>query len=204
VRVISGEAKGRKLFSVPGSGTRPITDRVKEALFNILGPDVRGALFLDLFAGTGGVGIEALSRGAREVVFVDKSYKAVQTIRRNLEVTRLAERARVHRMDAFEYIRQAAPDQRFHYVYVAPPQYRELWAQALIALNENPLLTDDGVIIVQIDPREYYEVQTSALHRVDERRYGSTALHFYALRDSAGEGVPPKNRLDEDGDDADC
>lgn len=189
VRVISGEARGRKLVSVPGGGTRPITDRAKEALFSILGPDVRGARMLDLFAGTGSVGIEALSRGAEEAVFVDRALKAVNTVRRNLELTRLADRARVLRMDAFEFLRQAPPDERFHYVYVAPPQYRDLWARALADLDERPVLEPDGLVIVQIHPKEYRELALRRLTLVDERHYGSTALYFFEPRQGAVEQI---------------
>lgn len=187
MRVISGVAKGRRLVSVPGEGTRPITDRVKESLFDILGPDVGGARWLDLFAGTGGVGVEALSRGAEEVVFVDKARKAIAAVRRNLEITGLGERARVLQMDAFRYLEEAdpgaGPAARFHYIYVAPPQYLGLWAKALLALNDKPLLTEDGLLIVQIHPKEYQAVSTPRLALVDERHYGSTALYFYALSD---------------------
>jgi 16S rRNA (guanine(966)-N(2))-methyltransferase RsmD len=179
VRVIAGEAKGRLLVAVPGSGTRPITARVKESLFNILGPDVRGARFLDLFGGTGAVGIEALSRGASEAVFIEKAHRAVGTIRRNLEATGLAERARVLQMDAFRYIQQADPTDPFDYVYVAPPQYRDLWAATLLALNEKPLLAEEGLVIVQVHPKEYHALSTPNLSLVDERHYGSTALYFY-------------------------
>src|SRR5512137_2583278 len=119
MRVISGTAKGRTLKPVPGDGTRPITDRVKEALFNILGTDIRDARFLDLFAGTGGVGIEALSRGAKEAVFVEQGRTALETIRANLAVTKLADRARVVRADVFSFL-TGTPGEPFDYIYVAP------------------------------------------------------------------------------------
>lgn len=184
MRVISGSAKGRKLFSVPGAGTRPITARVKAALFNILGPDIRGATFLDLFAGTGAVGIEALSRGAGKVIFVERARKAVMTIRRNLELTGLRERAEVWAQDAFRFLAHAPKDLQLDYIYVAPPQYRELWAKALLALDEKAhLLAPDGLIIVQIHPKEYEELVTLNLRLVDERRYGSTLLQFYAHKE---------------------
>ncbi len=182
MRVISGQAKGRRLFSVPGEGTRPITDRVKEALFNILGAEIEGASFLDLFAGTGGVGIEALSRGAARVVFVERGHKALEVIRRNLEITGLKANAQVVRGDAFHYLRHAAPEEAFDYIYIAPPQYHELWAEALLALDERPyLLTAGGWAIVQIHPKEYRPLPLQNLALVRERSYGSTVLLFYAL-----------------------
>lgn len=182
MRVIAGSAKGRKLLSVPGDGTRPITDRVKEALFSILGGDIEEAAFLDLFAGTGSVGIEALSRGAARAVFVERAHKALEVVRRNLELTGLKAQAEVVRTDAFHYIKHAPEGTQFDYIYVAPPQYQEVWAEMLLALDERPhLLTTDAVIIVQIHPKEYRPVPLFNLTLVRERAYGSTVLHFYAL-----------------------
>ena len=181
MRVISGTAKGRKLKSVPGEGTRPVTDRVKESLFNILGADVRDARFLDLFAGTGGVGIEALSRGAAEAMFVEQGRAALATIRANLAVTGLANRARVVRADVFALL-AGAPEAPFDYVYIAPPQYKGLWAQTLRALDTNPAwLSDDSQVIVQIHPREFEPLALEHLVLVDERKYGSTLLCFYEM-----------------------
>ena len=104
MRVISGSAKGRKLGSVPGDSTRPITDRVKESLFNIIGAEIQNSTFLDLFAGTGSVGIEALSRGAEAAVFVDLNRRAIKTVRANLKLTQLADRAQVIQGNAFSFL----------------------------------------------------------------------------------------------------
>lgn len=191
MRIISGSAKGHKLFSVPGTGTRPVTDRVKGALFNILGHAIEGATLLDLFAGTGSVGLEALSRGARHVVFVERGHRAVETIRRNLAALAFKERAEVIHGDVFHYLKQAPPERRFDYVYVAPPQYKGLWAQTLRALNEKPLLTEEGLIIVQIHPKEFSELATPNLRLVRQRRYGSTLLCFYALNAGATDEAAP-------------
>ena len=191
MRIISGSAKGRRLASVPGTGTRPVTDKVKGALFNILGSQIEGATLLDLFAGTGSVGIEALSRGAGHVVFVDRGHRAIETIRRNLVTLELKERAEVIHGDAFHYIKQAPPERRFDYVYVAPPQYQGLWEQTLLALNEKPLLAEDGLIIVQIHPKELRDLSTPNLCLLRERRYGSTLLCFYALSEQARQVLFP-------------
>ena len=181
MRVISGTAKGRTLKAVPGEGTRPITDRVKESLFNILGADIRDARFLDLFAGTGGVGIEALSRGAKEAVFVEQGRAARETIRANLAITQLAERARVVRADVFTFLSDT-PDVPFDYIYIAPPQYKGLWAQTLQAIDAKPAwLSEDSQVIVQIHPVEFEPLQLERLALVDERKYGSTLLCFYEL-----------------------
>ena len=104
LRIIGGIARGRRIRSVPGDTTRPITDRVRQALFNIIGGDISGASMLDLFAGTGSVGIEALSRGASKVVFVDVNRLPVQTVKENLRITGLEKGAEVHQLDAFRYL----------------------------------------------------------------------------------------------------
>ena len=177
MRVIAGQAKGRKLGSVPGDTTRPITDRVKESLFNILGDGVRDAAFLDLFAGTGGVGIEALSRGAQQATFVEKEYRAIQVIHANLKVTGLAPRARVVKDDVFRFL--SACEERYDLIYVAPPQYQGLWAKTLQLLDERDVLAPDGEVIVQIYPKEYEPLELAHLVPFDERKYGSTLLVFY-------------------------
>jgi len=179
VRVISGRAKGRRLVAVPGDATRPITDRVKEALFDILQTQVAGSRWLDLFGGTGGVGIEALSRGAAHCTFVERDRRALQTIRRNLQDTGLAADAEVVHGDAFAYLRRADVGP-FDFIYIAPPQYQGLWRRALAAVDERPeLLSAEGLAIVQIHPREAEEVPLRHLQLDDERRYGSTLLRFY-------------------------
>jgi 16S rRNA (guanine966-N2)-methyltransferase len=179
LRIIAGKARGRKLRSVPGDATRPITDRVKENLFNILGADVQGSAWLDLFAGTGSVGIEALSRGADFVRFIDVQRQAVETIRANLSHTGLESGSQVMRQDAFHLLAQAA-DRAFDYIYIAPPQYKELWKRALLALDENPdWLSEDAWVIVQIHPVEDQAVALKNLEEFDRRKYGSTLLVFY-------------------------
>jgi 16S rRNA (guanine966-N2)-methyltransferase len=179
VRVIAGKAKGRKLKSVPGTGTRPITDRAKSALFSILGFEVAGCRFLDLFAGTGQVGIEALSRGAKEAVFVERAGPALRTIHENLAHTKLADSARVVRDDVFHFL--ARSPNPFDYVYVAPPQYHGLWERTLRMLDAEPgWLVDDGWAIVQIHPREFEELPLQRLRLFDRRTYGGVMLCFYA------------------------
>lgn len=175
MRVIAGKAKGRKLRSVPGDTTRPITDLVKESLFNILRDEVVDALFLDLFAGTGSVGIEALSRGARRAVFVERNRRAVATIKENLKTTRLAAQAEVIRDDVFRFLSRE-PTEKFDLIYVAPPQYKGLWAETLLALDGKCLLTEGGLAIAQIYPKEYNDLELKSLDLMDQRKYGSTML----------------------------
>jgi 16S rRNA (guanine(966)-N(2))-methyltransferase RsmD len=180
MRVIAGEAKGRGLYSVPGQSTRPITDRAKTSLFNILARQVPEARFLDLFAGTGGVGIEALSRGASEAVFVERDQRALATIRRNLEVTGLAARARVVKRDVFQFI-AGYSGQPFDIIYVAPPQYKRLWVRALLALDGSPLASPGTLVVAQIFPKEYEPLELAVLVLADQRKYGSTLLCFYEV-----------------------
>ena len=182
IRVIAGTAKGRKLKLVPGDTTRPITDRVKESLFNILGTGIQGAAFLDMFAGTGSVGIEALSRGAAFARFLDLEARAIQTIRTNLEITQFEAKADVLRVDAFKLL-ERTPDRTFDFAYIAPPQYQTLWERALHHLDTHKTwLAEDAWVIVQIDPREYMEKTLQNLIEFDQRRYGNTLLVFYGVK----------------------
>ena len=183
MRVIAGKARGRHLLSVPGETTRPITDRVREALFNIIGDDIQGATFLDLFAGTGSVGIEALSRGAGQVQFIDLNRAPVTTVRENLKITGLDAGAEVLKMDAFAYL-ELPVVRVYDYVYIAPPQYKDLWRKAVVSLDRHPeWISEDAWVIAQIYPKEYQslndEVPLMNLVEFDQRRYGSTLLVFY-------------------------
>jgi len=185
MRVIAGTAKGRNLQSVPGDSTRPIADRVKSALFSILASQemVEGRRFLDLFGGTGAVGIEALSRGAAEVVFCERDRAALQTLQRNLVATALADRGRVVSGDAFGYLARPGLSP-FDVIYVAPPQYHELWLRALRMIDARPeLVQDGGQVIVQVFPKEWAEPDLTHLVLLDRRQYGSTALFFFGRKE---------------------
>ena len=134
MRVIAGRAKGRRLFGpAEGVNTRPITDRAKESLFNILGTQIVDARFLDLFAGTGSVGIEALSRGAQHATFVENTGKALKTLRRNLAHTELDRDTAVLKVDVFKYLLR--PSDPFDIIFIAPPQYHEFWSKTLHLLD---------------------------------------------------------------------
>jgi 16S rRNA (guanine966-N2)-methyltransferase len=186
MRVVTGEAKGRKLKAPKTMGTRPIIDRVKTALFDILSNEVEDIYFLDLFAGTGSVGIEALSRGAAQATFIELSYPILKLIRENLRITGFADRAEVLHADAFKFLQaQGANEQRLYaIIYVAPPQYKDMAARALQLLDSSPLVASGGLVIVQIHPREregVIAVPCTRLRLADERRYGSTLLMFYRV-----------------------
>jgi 16S rRNA (guanine966-N2)-methyltransferase len=183
LRVISGTARGRKLKSVPGDTTRPVMDRVKEALFNIIAGDVLDSNWWDLFGGTGAIGIEALSRGASFVRFTDLNRAPVETIKENVGHCGFNQQAEVRRGDAFAML-GASADRRFEYIYIAPPQYQEMWSKALNLLDKNvEWLSDDGWIIVQIDPAEYKNMELQNLEEFEQRKYGSTLLVFYERRE---------------------
>jgi 16S rRNA (guanine966-N2)-methyltransferase len=194
-RIIAGSARGIRLKSVPGTITRPITDRVKEALFNIIGADITDATFWDVFAGTGSVGIEALSRGATYTLFTDINRQAISAIRENLQRTRLTDKAQVLQADALKRL-GLPPDRKFDYVFIAPPQYKGIWLSALSALDGNiEWLSDDGWVIVQINPIEFENIKLHNLEIFDQRKYGDTELIFYTLKIDADEEIDqdPKN-----------
>jgi 16S rRNA (guanine(966)-N(2))-methyltransferase RsmD len=186
MRVVAGEARGRALKGPKSDSTRPIIDRVKTALFDILSWRVEDIRFLDLFAGVGSVGIEAISRGATRATFVELDQSTSKILGENLASTRLADRAETLRMDAFAFLSSArAQGRRFEMIYLAPPQYQGLAARALAQLDTAPLTEPGGMVIVQIHPREIADLNALALTtlaRSDERRYGNTLLVFYQHR----------------------
>jgi 16S rRNA (guanine(966)-N(2))-methyltransferase RsmD len=167
---------------------------VKTALFDILSWRVEQARFLDLFAGTGGVGIEALSRGAASATFIEISPPIVKLIRENLLTTGLSEHAEVLHMDSFKFLQMQAArpgplahmsPRLYDMIYVAPPQYQKLGERALGLLDSSSLLAADGLVIVQIHPKEQpgaAAVPLTHLVQTDERRYGSTLLMFFQTR----------------------
>jgi 16S rRNA (guanine(966)-N(2))-methyltransferase RsmD len=179
-RIIGGTARGIRLQPVPGDITRPVTDRVKEAVFNILSGDIIDANFLDLFGGTGSIGIEALSRGARSLTINDLHAQAIATIKTNLKATKLDTKAKVQQLDAFRFLSGPIPNPPFDYIYVAPPQYKQMWLQALKLIDDKTeWLVSDGWVIVQIHPVEYEEPGLLNLTEIDRRKYGSTLVLIY-------------------------
>lgn len=178
MRVVSGSAKGRNLLAVPGDTTRPILDRVKTALFDTIRADIQGAAVLDLFAGSGSVGIEALSQGAATCVFLDVAPKAIETIKKNVATCGFESRAEVRSNDAFTYLRNT--NRSFDLIYIAPPQYKGMWIDAMHFIGERPqLITPEGMVIVQIDPKEYEPLTLTSFIEGEQRRYGNTSLIFY-------------------------
>jgi 16S rRNA (guanine(966)-N(2))-methyltransferase RsmD len=173
VRVIAGAYKGRRLHTPAGLATRPTADRVREALFSILGP-VDGARVLDLFAGSGALGLEALSRGAAAAVFVDSDPRAVAAIRRNLEA--IGVDAAVHRRDALAYLRSAS-DGPFDLVFLDPPYSSASELAAPLSERLPDAVNEDARIVSESDKRNPLEL---TLPLVDERVYGDTRIAIHS------------------------
>jgi len=180
MRVISGKCKGRQLQAVPGMTTRPTTDKVKEAMFNIIGPYFSGGLGLDLFAGSGGLGIEALSRGVDRVIFVDHDGKAVQTIRKNTEACGLVKQAEIYRNDAERALKAIIKrGLRFTLVFLDPP-YKKQKLEALISIiDEHKLLDENGYIIAEHAEEVVLPNEIGNLTKVKHETYGITAVSVY-------------------------
>ena len=150
MRVIAGSARRLLLKTVEGMDTRPTQDRIKETLFNMINNDVYGASFLDLFAGSGGIGIEALSRGAKEAVFIDNGSKQVACIRENLKTTRLEDKARVLNSDVLSGLKMLERNGRkFDLIFMDPPYDHDLEKHVLEALKDSSLIDEDTLLIVE-------------------------------------------------------
>lgn len=193
MRVIGGTARGRRLAAPRGLRTRPTADRVREALFDILGPAVRGARVLDLFAGTGAVGIEALSRGAARAVFVERDRAARQALRRNLAALRLGRaEARVVAGEAVAALRRLAGSEApFHLVFLDPPYAGDLAARALAALGGGALLAPGARVVVQHAARQALPEVAGVLRAEGTRRYGNSALTFFRAEGYTPPGSRP-------------
>lgn len=175
MRVITGLARGRKLLSPTSNDIRPTSDMVKESIFSILQNELEGAMVLDLFAGSGQLGIEALSRGARFAVFVDSSREAQEVVRSNLQSTRLAEQGRVAAMDYQAFL--SSTKDTFDIVLIDPPYQQGLIAKALPLLI--PKMRESGVILCETDIKELLPEEVEHFVAVKEYRYGRKKLTVY-------------------------
>lgn len=175
MRIVAGEFRGRRLVAPPGTATRPTSDRVREALFSVLGPAVRDARVLDLFAGSGALGLEALSRGAVSAVFVDRAAPAITAIRANLEA--LGVEADVRRMEACAALRTAsAGGEAYDLVFLDPP-YRQAAGLGRELSEALPaVLAPRARVITESDRRDPLELD---LPPTDERRYGDTIIRIH-------------------------
>jgi len=173
MRIITGSARGCRLKTPKGLDTRPTADRIKESLFNILNFEIPGRQVLDVFAGTGALGLEALSRGAERAVFVDQATDSL--IRENAEHTHLADRSEVLRGDVFQIMqRLSSAGRRFDLVFCDPPYRKGLWEKALVFLDERELLLPEAIVVVEHGMDENDRPQLQRLHLVRSQTYGAT------------------------------
>lgn len=180
VRVVSGSAKGRPLKSVPGTSTRPTTDKVKESIFSMIGPYFEGGAVLDLFAGTGGLGIEALSRGMDRAVFVDLEPKSISTIKENLKATRLEDRAEVYRNDAARALKALEKRaNRFDLVFLDPPYRFKNGDELMLDMVERGLLQDTAVVVLEYESSYNYPENFGGFCCLRTAKYGEAAITIY-------------------------
>lgn len=182
MRVISGLARGTKLKTIESDTTRPTLDRVKESLFNILQDKLKGAVVLDLFAGSGALGIEALSRGAQKAYFCDKNFEAIKVIKENLSKTRFLDKSIVYNSDYVNAIKKIKEE--ISIVFLDPPYKLDLAVSAVNELIKQKLITKDSLIIIETDEinRDIKEVQKiENVEVIDTRKYGRANLIFIKL-----------------------
>lgn len=182
MRVIAGTARSLQLKTLDGMDTRPTTDRIKETLFNMIAPYLYDCVFLDLFAGSGGIGIEALSRGAKEAVFVEKNPKAMACIKENLKHTHLEQKAQTILSDVMAALGRLEGKKKFDYIFMDPPYNRDLERQVLSFLADSSLLADDGVIIVEASKETGFDyLDEFGLHIIKEKIYKTNKHVFIEL-----------------------
>lgn len=180
MRVVSGSAKGRPLKAVPGNGTRPTTDKVKEALFSMIGPYFEGGTALDLFAGSGGLGIEALSRGMDKAVFVDLESKSIEVIRANLKATKLEDQAAIYRNDAGRALKALAKrTSQFDLVFLDPPYRMKNGDELMLTMHELELLKPEATIVLEYESKYSYPEQFGPFEQTRKAVYGETAVSIY-------------------------
>ncbi len=179
MRVIAGSARSLRLKTLDGMDTRPTTDRIKETLFNIISPSIFDSIFLDLFSGSGGIGIEALSRGAKEAVFVENNPKAMACIKENLKFTRLASRAMTVTTDVMDALYRLEGDKIFDFIFMDPPYDRGLERKVLEYLSDSRLVYEDTVIIVEASrDTDFSYVDDLGLTVIREKMY-KTNKHVF-------------------------
>lgn len=184
MRVIAGTAKGRPLKAVPGLNTRPTTDKVKEAVFSMIGPFFPGGVALDLFAGTGGLGIEALSRGIDRAVFVDRDKASVDTVRDNVRASGFTERAEIYRNEATRALKALAKrSQRLDLVFLDPPYRMKIVADLLADLVRLDLLNPGATIMVEQDAGDEAAEPPEGLALKRRAEYGDTAITIYTAQE---------------------
>lgn len=186
MRVLSGSAKGRKLkFPKLAAGVRlrPLMGRVKGALFNILAARIEGARFLDLFAGTGSVGIEALSRGAKLAIFVEMDRKIAEVLRQNLELTGFTDRAEIYCLDVLKAIKVLdSAKGKFDIIFIGAPYGSTELAGSLRAIGDSGIVAEGGVVVAEHNRKSVIDDIYGSLSRYRDSRYGDTVLTFYSSK----------------------
>ncbi|WP_427338566.1 16S rRNA (guanine(966)-N(2))-methyltransferase RsmD [Caloranaerobacter sp. DY30410] len=182
MRVITGTAKGHKLKVPKGLSIRPTTDRIKESLFNILGNDLEDSVVLDLFAGSGSIGIEFLSRGAKECYFIDNSIISIKTIKENLIKTNLIAKSYVYKNTVERAIKKlGARGIKFDYIFMDPPYEKGLVIPTLEIIAAENLLKEEGIIIIEHESSLDLLNEIISFVKVRENNYGNTKITFYEL-----------------------
>lgn len=182
MRVIAGKARRLPLKTVPGLKTRPTTDRIKETLFNMIQDELHDIRFLDLFAGSGGIGIEALSRGAAFAAFVEQNRNAAACIKENLDFTRLAEDAEVLAMDVRGALRRLESELPFGVVFMDPPYDQGLEREVLEYLSDSSVITDETLIITEASLGTSFDYLEELGYRMIKRKEYKTNVHMFIQR----------------------
>ena len=179
IRIIGGELKGRKLATVPGQHTRPTADRVRESIFNILGDRVLNALVLDLFAGTGAMGIEALSRGAESVLFADADKRALTALEKNVNACSLQRRAKIVKWNILKNLKiTTASRHTFNLVFIDPPYNKNLIQPTLSNLDQSQCMANGACVTIEHSTQEAIPENEKRFKISDQRRYGKTLVSF--------------------------
>lgn len=183
MRVIAGSARRISLKTPKGSDTRPTTDRIKETLFNMLQYDLADCCFLDLFAGSGGIGIEALSRGAARCVLVDQGREAIACIRENLQATKLTAQAIVMQCDALSALRRLEGQYCFDYIFMDPPYGALLERQALLYLKDSSLIRRESRLIIEARLEEDFSYLESIGYTMEKEKLYKSNKHIFVYRE---------------------
>lgn len=182
MRVISGKARGLKLDSPKNNDVRPTTDRVKESLFNIINSYIIDSEVLDLFAGTGSLGIECLSRNAKSCVFVDNKKESLDIVKSNIKKARVENESTVLKEDFKSAIKTLnLKNKTFDIIFLDPPYYENLFEICLDEISKNNLLKKDGIIVVEHDTKEILSEKINNLEKFRDKKYGNTTLSFYKI-----------------------
>ena len=182
MRIISGRARGTKLYTLEGDTTRPTLDRVKESIFNIIQNRIKDSIFLDLFAGSGAMGLEAASRGAKKAILCDKNKNAMQIIKRNIEKTHLEQNVQTY-LDDYENVLKTKIKEKIDIIYIDPPYNSNFAINSIKTILEKNLVTKDSIIMIETDRKNEIEeeLKNIEIEIVDERKYGKAEIIFLRI-----------------------